>query len=404
MDDLAVVLEALRDCLRRPPGRPIEAVFAPSFLVHTPEPLLRTRLDYLLTQFGSVDEIKVCERLSERSARIRARFAQGYAAHGELAIDEEQPPRVQWLRFDLPTRESDSWRDIEAEVRDLPGQSSFEVCNLTQGTTLAAVERERPLGVGSVSKLVVFWAVLAEVNAGRRRWDDIVVLADRDRSLPTGVLQDWPAGAPLTLHTATALLVSMSDNTAADLLLRELGRERVEAGLDRLGPGAVARLRPFCSTRGMFALVAAPEAARHAYEAASEPARRALLDAAEAGPPPVLAQVSGAWPAGWDWIFSAAEVSALLALLAAELARSPEGRALLAINQGGLSLGSWPFCGFKGGSSPGRLAFAVLLETERRDWVGITLASNTTPDALRVERVAQVIKRAADQLRAPVAA
>ncbi len=404
MPELDAALEALRDCLRKPPGRAIGTVFAPSFLVHTPEPLLRTRLDYLVTQFGAVDEISVCERLSARSARIRARFAQGYAALGEMAIDTEEPPRVQWLRFDLPTRESDSWRDIEGDVRGLPGQTSFEVRNLTRGATLAEVQRELPLGVGSVSKLLVFRALLEEVAAGRRRWDDLVVLADRDRSLPTGVLQDWPAGAPLTLHTAGVLLVSVSDNTAADLLLRELGRDRVEAGLERLGRGAAARLRPFSSTRGMFALVAGPEARREAYEAASEAERRTMLEAAEGEPPPDLAQVSGPWPAGWDWILSAAEVTALLEMLAGALARSPEGRAMLAINRGGLSLGAWPFCGFKGGSSPGRLAFAVLLETERHEWASICLVNNTTPDALRLEVVAQLIKRAADQLGVPVAA
>jgi beta-lactamase class A len=394
MDELEATLAALADCLRVPPARGLSTVFAPSFLVHTPEPLLRTRLDYLVAQFGAAESIRVCERLSERSARICARFAQGYATHGEIAIDEERPPRIQWLRFDLPTRDADSWADIARDVQALPGETGFEVRDLSRGVVLAAVAADLPLGVGSVSKLVLFRAVLEEVVAGRRRWEDLVALADRDRSLPTGLLQDWPTGAPLTLHTVTALLVSISDNTAADLLLRELGREQID---ERVEP----RNRPFLSTRGIFALVAGSEARRRAWAAADPAARRALLEAAEAEPLPDLGQVNGPWPAGLDWMFSAAELGALLERLAPALAESAAARAMLSINRGGLSLGPWPFSGFKGGSSPGRVAFAVLLESERHEWFGISLVNNATPDVLRVEMVAQLIKRAADQLRAP---
>jgi hypothetical protein len=396
MDDLEAALGALTDTLRHLPERRLGALFAPSFLVHTPEPLLRTRLEYLVAQFGAVEEIRLCQRLSDRSARIRARFAEGYAAHGEVAVDDESPARIQWLRFDLPTREHDSWRDIEEAARALPGETSFAVLNLTRGLTLAAVEPEKPLGVGSVSKLLIFATLLEEVRAGRRRWEDIVTLEDRDRSLPTGLLQDWPAAAPLTLHTAAVLLLSVSDNTAADLLLRVLGRARVEALIEGLALPGPARHRPFFSTRGLFALVAGPEARRRAWAAAPEAGRRALLAEAEAEPLAELGRVNGPWPAGWDWIFSAAELGTVLARLSEALEQSAEGRA----NTGGLSLGSWPFCGWKGGSSPGRLAFAVLLREERGEWLAICLANNATPEAQRVEVVAQLIKRAADQLRA----
>ena len=61
-------------------------------------------------------------------------------------------------------------------------------------------------------------------------------------------MHTWPEGSPLTLHTAAVLLVSLSDNTAADLLLAELGRDRVEASLDGAGVGKHPMLRPFLST------------------------------------------------------------------------------------------------------------------------------------------------------------
>jgi hypothetical protein len=115
---------------------------------------------------------------------------------------------------------------------------------------------------------------------------------------------------------------------------------------------------------------------------------------------PDLGQVSGPWPSDLDWVFSASELGALLEQVAGVLARSPEGRRILAVNRSGLSLGGSRICGFKGGSSPGRLAFAVLLENVHGEWLGISLASQATPETLRVEVIAQLIKRAADQLRA----
>jgi hypothetical protein len=71
---------------------------------------------------------------------------------------------------------------------------------------------------------------------------------------------------------------------------------------------------------------------------------------------------------------------------------------MLAINSGGLSIADWPYCGFKGGSSPGRIAFAVVLQSAAGEWLSIALIQNTTPAQLRVEVVAQILKRAADHL------
>ena len=67
-------------------------------------------------------------------------------------------------------------------------------------------------------------------------------------SLPSGILQDWPVGTPLTLQTLASLMISESDNTATDALLATVGREAVE---EKLGPAAAldARVVPAQSRR-----------------------------------------------------------------------------------------------------------------------------------------------------------
>ena len=71
---------------------------------------------------------------------------------------------------------------------------------------------------------------------------------------------DWPRGAPVTLHTLAALMISQSDNTATDMLLHPLGRENVERMMAAIGVAAPARNRPLLSTLELSAIKTAPDA------------------------------------------------------------------------------------------------------------------------------------------------
>lgn len=400
MDVVDDLLERFRRWLDSPNVATLEGLFSPVFLAQIPPPELKQRLDHLTRELGRCTAFHVVERLANRSARIEGHFSGGYAAPGIVALDDGQPPRIQWLHFDLPTRRGDSWADIERDVRALPGAVSFCVRDLSNERQLAAVEPDRALGAGSISKLVILSALLRQIAAGQRRWDEVFRFDDADRSLPTGILQDWPAGAPLTVHSLGVLLVAMSDNSAADLLLRVLGRETVEEALAPLPERERALNRPFLSTRGIFALVAGTDAERRAYQTASLDEKRRLLAAAEARPRPEIAQLAGVWPEGLDWYLSSAGVCALLGQLRRQLVELPVARGLFELHVGGLNLGRWRFSGVKGGASPGRNALATLLEDDAGRWVATCLVHNAPPDGANLELVARLVKRAADHVRA----
>ncbi len=87
---------------------------------------------------------------------------------------------------------------------------------------------------------------------GERRWTEVTRLSEGAVSLPSGVLHRVPIGAPVTLHTLAALLVALSDNIAADQLLRVLGRDRIEAVMEVTGHARPASNTPFLSTRELF--------------------------------------------------------------------------------------------------------------------------------------------------------
>src|SRR5262249_16388416 len=135
-----------------------------------------------------------------------------------------------------------------AALRALPGKVSVLVT--TDGKTDAELEPDAELAVASAFKLAVLAALREEIDAKKLAWAQVVSLKPEHKSLPgpEGLLQKWPDGAPLTLHTLATLMISRSDNTAADVLINVVGH----APLERLSPGNA----PFLTTREAFVLKA----------------------------------------------------------------------------------------------------------------------------------------------------
>src|SRR5690606_12626143 len=121
--------------------------------------------------------------------------------------------RIAGLLFEPPVASGDLSQQVEA-ITALPGRTAILV--LSNGEAQAEHNADEPLAVGSAAKLAVLKAVREAVEAGQLRWEQVVPLDDSWRSLPTGILQDWPADTPVTIATLANLMISISDNTATD--------------------------------------------------------------------------------------------------------------------------------------------------------------------------------------------
>jgi hypothetical protein len=62
----------------------------------------------------------------------------------------------------------------------------------------------------------------------------------------------------------------------------------------------------------------------------------------------------------------------------------------------GIASSRWRFVGYKGGSSPGRLSLAALLEDEGGAGVGVCLINAAPPAGQSLEACARLVKRATD--------
>jgi beta-lactamase class A len=207
---------------------------APSFIAQIPA----TRLEIDIQQYEKALGPFVRVAGSGKNGVYLAIF-EGGTLPALISLDDRG--RVVELLFRAP--QTYSVDGALQELKSLPGQVGFIVEE--NGKEIAGSGQERELSAGS-PRLPILNALAAEIARGRYRWTDVVKLAASSRSLPPGILQDWPAGSPITIETYASLMFSIGDNTAADSLLHLLGR-------DAIAPFAGTNV-PFLSTRDMFAL------------------------------------------------------------------------------------------------------------------------------------------------------
>ncbi|MEO1593135.1 MAG: serine hydrolase, partial [Cyanobacteria bacterium J06632_22] len=228
----------------------------------------------------------------------------------------------------------------------LPGETSLLVRK--DGDVLTAHHSALSLAVGSTFKLFILQALEQQIAAGQHAWDEVMPLQAALRSLPSGRLQDWQVGTPMTLQTLATLMISESDNTATDHLLALVGRDAVEV----LTPSN----RPFLSTREAFILKDPQnQALLQRYRVSSERERRGVLTAMTTLPlPAVTIFNSGPLALDVEWFFSPEELCDALATVA--------DLPPMQVNPGLVNPNNWQQVAFKGGSEPGVENFTTELQ------------------------------------------
>ncbi len=336
-------------------------VFAPAFLAAVPEPqfdALKTRISAQVGAFIGLEGVEPGS--APGSGQISLRFERAIVS-GPMQLEATEPFRVAGLLLNDVAPVNDAGLSALEQVQSLPGTTSMLFARLDGGEVLASHNAAAQMAIGSTFKLYVLSALSQSIARGERRWDDVVTLTER--SFPSGQLQDWAQGSPVTLHTLASLMISISDNTATDQLIAVLGREAVEAELVASGHTAPTATLPFLTTRELFLLKLGEDDALQAYALGNHAVRRAMLaglDDRELDPA-LIQTVFAAGPRFIDieWFASAEDIARIYA----RLAQDPVALQILAINLGidRARFGGWDYAGYKGGSEPGVLNFSWLL-------------------------------------------
>ena len=265
-----------------------------------------------------------------------------------------------------------SWAQVDRKLAALAPDTSLLAARVSPGGSCTPVHQvdasaARPLA--SMFKLFVLGALAHQIAARRVSWKQPLTVTAQLKSLPSGQLQDEPDGTQISVLDTAAKMISISDNTAANMLINLVGRPAVEAQ-DRQWSDHAALNVPFLTTRELFILKLSHwPALANRYIAANEAGRQALLaNTVDRLPLPHLA-AGQAWVTPRDidtlqWFASPDDICrafAGLQQLAAQPRLAPLG-SILSPNGGGIGLdpARWPTVWFKGGSEPGVLTLGSL--------------------------------------------
>ncbi|HET8929235.1 MAG TPA: serine hydrolase [Acidimicrobiales bacterium] len=259
------------------------------------------------------------------------------------------------------------WKPIDASLAGLGPQTGLLVAKVTPEGTCEAIHEVaastvRP--IASQFKLLVLGALAEQIEAGKISWNQELTVPEV-RSLGNegakDALQAAPAGATFSVEHVATQMISISDNTAADMLVDLVGRDAVSQQFARWTDNA-ERNTPMLKTREMLLLhyaeglgdeyLATPQAERDAFLADQvDPLSNADIASGYTTEPRFIDEI--------EWFATPDDLCRTFAGLQ-KLATNPKLAPLdgvLSKEDFGLDLdpAEWPTVWYKGGSEAGVL-------------------------------------------------
>lgn len=140
-------------------------------------------------------------------------------------------------------------QQIEAIDRASPGTLGVYVKRLDSGETFGYGADKRWY-LASTVKVLVAIALLQQVDAGKLQLRQQLTLEASDKVDGSGPVVWSATGTRYTLDTLLDRMLGVSDNTAANMLIRAVGEDRLnEVAAQAMGPGNLGRLTTFTEVR-----------------------------------------------------------------------------------------------------------------------------------------------------------
>ncbi|MFT4055548.1 MAG: serine hydrolase [Novosphingobium sp.] len=350
--------------------------FDARFLNEVPAERLRALTSQIAAQGGEIEGYTDFKREQQRSATFTLKLANA-TAPARIELGSGEKPLVAGFRIFAVTPIGDSLDAVEADFAALTGKAGFAVYRLGDSVPVLVKGREvaTPFAVGSSFKLYVLAALARQVKEGKRQWSDVVPVSGK--SFPSGTVHSLPEGVPVTVHTLASLMISISDNTATDMLVRLVGQDALAREVRLAGHAKPEAMAPMMTTAQLFALKRGGDTVTERYARASPRERQRQLDALDmsriAGADP--GEVFGHGPVAIDrieWFASPADLAGVMD----DLRRldSREAFDILAINPAmdDATARARAYVGYKGGSEDGVISMTWLLQGKSGAWSAVT--------------------------------
>jgi beta-lactamase class A len=118
-----------------------------------------------------------------------------------------------------------TWTQLEKAINETPFDVGVSAMTL-DGDTWGHRSDEQ-WSAASVIKIPIMIEIFHQVDAGQRSLDELHTLTADDKTPGSGVLLEMHEGLNLTLHDLVYLMMSISDNTATNLLIDFAGIQNI---------------------------------------------------------------------------------------------------------------------------------------------------------------------------------
>jgi len=128
------------------------------------------------------------------------------------------------------------WLDarVRSEAAAFSGTVRLYAKNLDTGAAYSLGGDER-VRTASTIKVAVMVEAFARVAEGRAKWSDELLLTKEKKVGGSGILNEFDEGLRLTLRDAVMLMMTLSDNTATNLVIDVVSADAVNARMQSLG-------------------------------------------------------------------------------------------------------------------------------------------------------------------------
>lgn len=351
----------------------VSKYFDASFLKAVPEDKIKKLLSELLPLLG---EFRAAVKTGEGSYNLI--FSKGRIP-SKISLGANK--LIQGLWVGNPTLADDDLDKISEELKKLDGTVSVAIMK-NGSEEVFLLNADAPLGVGSSFKLYVLKALGEKIKAGDCEEKTVIELSKEKFSLPSGTLQNWPDKTPVTLKTLANFMMSISDNTATDVLIDFVGRDRVEKC-------APERVRPFLKTLEMFKVKwGMTSKEQQEFIAAGTDGKRKILEGiagmdksklkVDLGKPILISSV--------EWHLTARELCGIIYEL--------RNDSSISINPGLADADRWQRVGYKGGSETGVLNYThILQEKNGGDFYSVSATINNETAEVQTEKFTELTGR-----------
>ncbi|MGE4357595.1 MAG: serine hydrolase [Candidatus Omnitrophota bacterium] len=138
----------------------------------------------------------------------------------------------------LLTKRKLAWRelkeDLEDRLKSFKGKAGILIKDLKTNWVISFNEKET-FPAASLIKVPIMLACFEAVKEKRLSLDEVVKLKSSQKTSGSGILKNLPAGKTFTIERLIELMITVSDNTATNILIEKLGFDYLNNYFQRIG-------------------------------------------------------------------------------------------------------------------------------------------------------------------------